>query len=154
MNWQPFMKQRAAEFKIEEISLFIKQAEIASRKRDFSERAWAKLTEQRMMSAEQHSALWQARVDLFRDLEAALGEDPAGATAHALAARWMQQIEAASAGDLEIKAGLLQGWSHRHGWPDSQRWRVEALHFMSFDRFEKCADFLDRAVAAGSTHAD
>jgi uncharacterized damage-inducible protein DinB len=42
---------------------------------------------------------------------------------------------------------MLKGWSHRRNWPNSKRWQVEGLHMMSFDRFEKAADFLDQAAA-------
>jgi len=90
--------------------------------------------------------LWQARVDLFRDIEKALGEDPAGEIAQALAERWQTQLDEASGGDAEIKAALLWGWENRQNWPPSMRWQVEALHMMSFERFEKAADFLDKAA--------
>jgi TipAS antibiotic-recognition domain len=83
---------------------------LPSRKKYFSESAWDKLMELRKRT-EDHSAQWQARVDLFRDIEAALGEDPGGEKAQELAARWQAQIEEASGGDPEIKLGLLAGWS-------------------------------------------
>jgi hypothetical protein len=51
--------------------------------------------------------MWQARVDLFRDIEKALEEDPAGDIAQALVARWEAQQNEASGGDSEIKAALL-----------------------------------------------
>lgn len=53
-----------------------------------------------------------------------------------------------SGGDAEIKRAMLNGWLHRKQWPQSQRWRVERLHLMTWERFEKAADFLDRARAA------
>ncbi|MBZ5634142.1 MAG: MerR family transcriptional regulator [Acidobacteriia bacterium] len=143
-HWPPIMKQRIAEFKVEEASAFIKLAALSSRKRYFSEGAWAKLMKLRE-NEKDHSRMWQARVDLFRDIEKALGEDPAGEIAQALVARWKAQQDDASGGDPEIKAGLLRGWSNRRNWPPSMRWQVEALHMMSFERFEKAADFLDRA---------
>jgi hypothetical protein len=149
-NWPVAMKERAAEFHMEEVSLFIKQAALAQRKKYFSENAWAKLMKL-LQRTEDHSAQWQARVDLFREIEAALGEDPASEKAQALAARWQAQMEEASGGDPEIKLGLLAGWSRRREWPTSLRWQVEGLHTMSFERFEKCADFLDRAVAAAKS---
>ena len=148
-NWPTAMKQRAAEYKMEEVHAFIKQATLASRKKYFSDRAWAKLMELSKQT-EDHSAQWQARVNLFRDIEAALGEDPSGEKAQELAARWQAQLDANSGGDPEIRAGLLAGWSRRPEWPASLRWQVEALHMMSFDRFERAADFLDRAVAASA----
>ena len=146
-NWPAALKERAAELRMEEVNLFMRQAHLAQRKKYFSAGAWNKLMELRKRTGD-HSAQWQARVDLFRDIEAALGEDPAGAKAQELAARWQAQIEEASGGDPEIKLGLLAGWSRRREWPASLRWTVEALHLMSFERFEKAADFLDRAVEA------
>ena len=151
-HWPPVMKQRMAEFKVEEATAFIKLAAMSSRKRYFSEAAWAKLLKLfKEQSVSDHSRMWQARVDLFRDIEKALGEDPAGETGQALVARWKAQLDEASGGDPEIKAALLRGWSNRKNWPPSVRWQVEALHMMSFERFERCADFLDRAVAFSST---
>jgi DNA-binding transcriptional MerR regulator len=42
---------------------------------------------------------WQARVDLFRDIESALGADPAGETAQALARRCLAQMDETCAAD-------------------------------------------------------
>ena len=145
-HWPPVMKQRLAEFKVEEATAFIKLAVLASRKQYFSEEAWAKLMKLRENETD-HSRMWQARVDLFADIEKALLRDPAGEIAQALVARWRAQLDEASGGDPEIKAALLHGWTNRRNWPPSMRWQVEALHMMSFDRFERCADFLDRAAA-------
>jgi MerR family transcriptional regulator, thiopeptide resistance regulator len=149
-HWPPVMKQRMAEFKVEECSAFIKMAVLSSRKQYFSERAWAKLMKLRENVGD-HSRQWQARVDLFADIEKALLRDPAGEIAQALVARWRAQLDAASGGYAEIKTALLHDWTNRRNWPPSVRWRVEALHMMSFERFERCADFLDRAAAFSST---
>lgn len=127
LNWPEALKQRAAEFRLEEVHAFLKQAAIAANKPHFSEEAWAGLMELQKQPAAEHSPQWQARVDLFRDLEAASGEDPAGENAQALAARWRAQLEVNSGGNPEIKAALLNGWRHRRGWPASHRWQVERL---------------------------
>ena len=148
-HWPPVMKQRLAEFKVEEVTAFIKLAVMSSRKQYFSEGAWAKLMKLRE-NVEDHSRQWQARVDLFADIEKALLRDPAGEIAQALVARWRAQLDEASGGDAEIRTALLRGWTNRKHWPPSVRWQVEALHMMSFERFERCADFLDRAAAFGS----
>ena len=145
-HWPPVMKQRMAEFKVEECTAFIKMAATSPRKQYFSEEAWAKLVKLRENESH-HSRMWQARVDLFADIEKALLRDPAGEIAQALVARWSAQLDEASGGYPEIKTALLRGWTNRRHWPPSVRWQVEALHMMSFDRFERCADFLDRAVA-------
>jgi len=149
-HWPPVMKQRLAEFKVEEATAFIKLAAQSSRKRYFSEDAWAKLMKLRE-NVEDHSRIWQARVDLFADIEKALLRDPAGEIAQALVARWRTQLDQASGGNAEIKAALLDGWANRRHWPPSVRWQAEALHMMSFERFEQAADFLDRAAALSTT---
>jgi DNA-binding transcriptional MerR regulator len=145
-HWPPVMKQRMAEFKVEETTAFIKMAALSSRKQYFSEEAWAKLVKLRE-NVEDHSRQWQARVDLFADIEKALLRDPAGEVAQALVARWRAQLDEASGGDPEIKTALLHGWTNRRHWPPAVRWQVEALHMMSFERFERAANFLDRAAA-------
>ena len=146
-HWPPVMKQRMAEFRLEEVTAFIKLAVLSSRKKYFSEEAWAKLLKLQQQSGEDHSRQWQARVDLFHDIEKTPEKDPAGEIAQALVARWNAQQDEASGGDPEIKAALLRTWAHRRDWPASVRWHVEALHMMSFERFEKAADFLDKAAA-------
>ena len=146
-HWPPVMKQRMAELRVEECTAFIKLAVLSSRKQYFSEEAWAKLVKLRENETD-HSRMWQARVDLFADIEKALLRDPAGEIAQALVARWRAQLDEASGGDPEIKTALLRGWTNRRNWPPSVQ--VEALHMMSFERFERCADFLDRAAAFNS----
>jgi DNA-binding transcriptional MerR regulator len=145
-HWPPAMKRRIAEFNLVEVTEFIKAASLCSRKKYFSEAAWAKVVELRTQSDEAFSRAWQARVDLFRDVEAALGEDPAGEKAKALAVRWMAQIEAASGGDRDVKAGLMKTWADRRHWPATLRWQTEGLYMMPFERFERAADFIDEAV--------
>ncbi len=89
------------------------------------------------------SSVWQQRLDLFRDIEAALNEDPAGEKGHALARRWMEQLEEASAGDAEVRAGLLKSWADRRNWTAILRWNMEVMVMMNSERFDRSADFLD-----------
>lgn len=149
-HWPAAMKQRLAEFKIEEVTDFIKLAAMWRGKEMFSEEAWTRLMRLRQAGATEHSRLWQARVDLFQDIEQALWQDPAGEAGQALVARWRAQIDEASGGDPEIRKMLLNGWANRSNWPETMRWQIERLHMMSFERFEKAAEFLDRAVAAST----
>jgi MerR family transcriptional regulator, thiopeptide resistance regulator len=144
-NWPPAMKLRIEEFHLEELNDFMKKASVAQPKRYFSEAGWAKLHTQDPMES---SRRWQARVDLFRDIEAALGEDPAGEKAQALAARYRALVEDFTSGDREVKAGLEKMWADRRHWPRPLRWPIEALYSMADERFDRCADFLDQALAA------
>jgi DNA-binding transcriptional MerR regulator len=55
--------------------------------------------------------------ELFRDVEAALDEDPAGAKAQALAARWGALIREFTGGDPEVTKGLNNVWKDPSGLP-------------------------------------
>jgi DNA-binding transcriptional MerR regulator len=88
----------------------------------YSETAQAKV--------EERKALWspesQARVtrdwnELFRDVEAALNEDPASAKAQALAARWKKLLSEFTGGDPEIQKGLNAMYADQPNWPEPQR---------------------------------
>jgi hypothetical protein len=79
-HWLPAMKRKIAAFNLEEVTAFIKQAAISSPKQYFSEEAWATYVLLRDRSPEEVSRSWQA----FRDVESALGQDPAGEPAQAL----------------------------------------------------------------------
>lgn len=150
-HWPPVMQQRLAEFKVEEVHDFIRLAKLSAAKPTFSEETWASIMSLHRMSNAEHSRLWQARVDLFCDIEKNLGEDPAGDAAQALVARWKAQTVEISGGKAELIATRQHNWAHRKHWPESLRWEIERVHMMSWERFEKAADFLDRAVAAGVT---
>ena len=54
---------------------------------------------------------------LFADVEAALGEDPAGAKAQALAARWKKLVGEFTGGDPQIQQGLNAMYADQASWP-------------------------------------
>lgn len=80
-------------------------------KRYYSEDVWIK--------RRQHYEDWPSREwkDLYRDVEAVLGEDPAGEKAQAPAARWMQMVESESEGDPDVRFGMMGAWNDRQYWP-------------------------------------
>ena len=90
---------------------------------------------------------WQRLRDLYRDVDAATEEDPAGELAQSLAARWKLHIEKSSGGDPEVKEGLLKARADRSNWPTTLKWQAEAIYGLSFDRFLKATDFMDRVLA-------
>ena len=55
--------------------------------------------------------------ELFRDVEAALDEDPASETAQALGARWKKLVAGFTGGDREVGAGLNRLYADRPNWP-------------------------------------
>jgi MerR family transcriptional regulator, thiopeptide resistance regulator len=152
-QWPPAMKRRIEAFKLEEVTAFIKQAAMSSPKQYFSEEAWARFVVLMDRGPEEVSRVWQARVDLFRDVESALGQDPAGEPAQALAARWRAQMDNTSGGDPGVKAGLMTQWADRQRWSATLRWQMVGLTMMSDERFDKAADFIDAAVAADARGA-
>jgi thioredoxin len=147
-NWPPAMKRRIEEFRLEEITAFLGRAFAAEQKKYFSEVGWVKL---HSPEAQVHSSRWQARVDLFREIAEALGEDPAGERGQKIAARFRAQREDFTKGDPDVKAGLDKMWADRRNWRRPLRWQTEVLCGQQDERFDRCADFLDQALAAAHT---
>ena len=146
-HWPPAMKQRIAEFNLEAVFEFIAAVAAASREKYFSERAWALLVELRRDRMELDlSSSWQARVDLFAEIEAALSEDPRGTKAQDLADRWLAQIELDCLGDAEVRLGVMKLWTDRGNWSATLRHQMQGLHMMSYEQILRCADFIDRAA--------
>lgn len=89
-------------------------------KKYYSEQALASLAD-RQVSTE---VIEQAQRDwavLIKDVEAALGEDPAGPKAQALAARWRKLIEAFTGGNGEVQAGLNKLYADQANWPATMK---------------------------------
>lgn len=148
-HWPEAVRRRIAAFNLEAVYDYIRRAALCSGKKYFSDEAWTIVCDLRRRPAEEISRAWQARVDLFRDVERALGEDPAGERGQSLAARWTAQLEESSHGHPGVRAGLVKQWADRSQWSAVLRWWAEGLYMMSFDRFEKAARFIDDAVVAG-----
>jgi DNA-binding transcriptional MerR regulator len=147
-HWPPAMKRTIAEFRLEEVHEFIRQTAVYSRKKYFSAEAWEKLEQVRQRNDEDLSMWWQKLVDLYRDIEAALGEDPAGELAQSLVTRWRERMDHSSGGDAGVKEGILKGWADRRNWATTMKWQAEAIYQMSFERFLRAAEFIDRAREA------
>lgn len=80
--------------------------------------------------------------DLFRDVEAALDEDPASAKAQALAARWGALIQSFTQGDPEISKGLNNVWKNPSGLPAETQANMKP--YMN----PKVHEFIQKAFAA------
>ncbi len=111
-------------------------------KKYYNEEAQAKMAEKRAQWTpelqEQATKDWS---DLFRDVEASLGEDPAGAKAQALAARWRKLIEGFTGGDPDVSAGLNKVWADRQNWPETLQ--QQAKPFVN----PKVSEFMGKAMA-------
>jgi DNA-binding transcriptional MerR regulator len=97
-------------------------------KRYYSEEAQAKMAERReQWNPELQAEATKAWTDLFRDVEAALGDDPASEKVQALAARWKKLVGAFTGGDPEISAGVKKAWGDRQNWPGSMKQQSAAF---------------------------
>jgi hypothetical protein len=98
-------------------------------KRYFTNETWAK--------GRQHYEQWPSEHwrDLYRDVEAALGDDPSGDKAQALAARWVALVERDAGGDPVIRAGMWKAWVDRRNWPEELRQRLIAFKVEQLTRF-------------------
>jgi hypothetical protein len=141
------MKRRIAEFNLEKVHEFIQQAVLSSRKKYFSKEAWPRVVEIRNDPA-RLSAMWQSRVDLFREVETSLGREPDREMVKAIAVRWKSFLDAASGGDPSVKAGVMNVWADRKNWTATLRWLEEALSMVTGERFDTAADFIDKVVAS------
>jgi DNA-binding transcriptional MerR regulator len=98
------------------------QENIEFTKKYYSEQAQAKLAEKRAeWNPELQAEATRAWTELFRDVEAALGEDPAGEKAQALAARWRKLVEGFTGGDPDVSQGLGKAWADRANWSSSMK---------------------------------
>jgi DNA-binding transcriptional MerR regulator len=89
-------------------------------KKYYSDDAWAELTSRRegmtdetRQAAKEGTRKWQA---LYADIAASLDQDPAGAPAQALLARWQALIDEFTGGSRAIASGLGRAWQDRGNW--------------------------------------
>jgi DNA-binding transcriptional MerR regulator len=111
----------------------------------YSPEAWTRIKDVHPgWSPELHGKPYQDWLDLFRDVEAALGEDPSGEKAQALGERWKALEIAYTCGDPEIAEGLNKMFADKSNWPNSMKERMA--------RFQNRAvwEFMRRVFASGS----
>ena len=108
----------------------------------YSEEALEKL-KNRKWTPEMQAQTTKKWNDLFRDVEAALGEDPAGAKAQALAARWGALIHEFTQGDPGVSKGLNNVWKNPSGLPAETQANMKP--YMN----PKVHEFIQKAFAAG-----
>jgi DNA-binding transcriptional MerR regulator len=113
-------------------------------KKYYTEGAQAKIEERKHLWSPENQERWSKEwSDLFRDVEAALGEDPGGARAQALAARWKKLVEGFTGGDPQITSGLSKMYQDRPNWPATMQQRMQPFSN------KKVWEFIQKAFAAG-----
>lgn len=113
-------------------------------KKYYSPEAQAKVEERKKLwSPELQERVSREWTQLFADIDAALGagENPAGANAQDLAARWRKLLEGFTGGDPEIQKGLNKMWTDQNNWPDPQA--------RSFKIKPEVVDFIMKAMRVG-----
>jgi len=96
-------------------------------KKYYSEEAQAKVESRKhLWSPELQERVSRQWAELFSDIEASLGEDPAGQKAQSLAARWKKLVEGFTGGDPEIQKGLNAMYADQQNWPErpKQNWQI------------------------------
>jgi MerR family transcriptional regulator, thiopeptide resistance regulator len=87
-------------------------------KKYHTDEGWAKIQNRRpQWTPELQERVSREWTELFRDVESALGEDPAGEKAQLLAARWKKLVEEFTGGDREVATGVARVWNDRPNWP-------------------------------------
>jgi DNA-binding transcriptional MerR regulator len=71
---------------------------------------------------------------LYRDVIAAIGSDPRGPLAQALADRWLAIVQGASP-HVAIRTGLIKAWADREHWPAALKRRVAEYDIERATRF-------------------
>jgi len=138
-NWPAAMQQRIEEYHLDKIVPFIGQALAGSRKKYYSDAAWAKVTGRTQEEIAEIAAAWKA---LFLEVGAVLDEDPASERAQALCKRWMDLVEKTSGGDTEVRSGSMKVWADHRNWPAAMRQRLEMYPL------DKIVAFIGQALAA------
>jgi DNA-binding transcriptional MerR regulator len=90
-------------------------------KKYYSDDARAKVADRKpLWSPELQAKVSRQWSELVADVEAAVGrgEDPSGATAQSLAARWKELLAGFIGGDPGVQRGLNKMWADRDNWPD------------------------------------
>lgn len=94
----------------------------------YSPEAWNRIsTLHPGWSPELQGKAYQDWIDLFRDVAAAVDEDPAGEKAQALGERWKALELSFTRGDAEIAAGVNKMYADEANWPDSMKQKMTAF---------------------------
>lgn len=110
----------------------------------YNEAAQAKIAARRQeWSPELQDRVSRAWMDLIRDVEAALGEDPAGAKGQILAGRWMGLVEEFTGGDPDVTSGLKTLWADKVNWPAEAQQQAEPFRITP-----RVMAFIEQAIAA------
>lgn len=111
-------------------------------KKYYSDEAWGKIKgNKQQWTPELQERVSREWAELIRDVEALLGEDPAGAKAQALADRWMSLVEEFTQGDKDVTTGVTNLYKDRANWPADFQQQMKPF------RNPKVWSFIQQALA-------
>ena len=122
------------------------QSDMDWTKKYYSEEAQAKVEARKhLWSPELQERVSKQWAELFVDIEASLGEDPAGQKAQSLVARWKKLVEAFTSGDAEIQKGLNAMYADQANWPKGPKrnWQIRPEIQGFIMKAMKCAGKID-----------
>lgn len=149
-NWPVRMRQRIDDLNLEAVMELVNEAARCAPRKYFTEAAWSIYAARRNSPPESMSRLWQSRVNLFRDVEAALESGHREERAPQLLSRWHEELDASGGTDPDVRDGLRRMWADRARWSASLRWQMEAFHMMPYARLAQVADFFERCESENS----
>jgi DNA-binding transcriptional MerR regulator len=135
-NWPASEQKRMASFRLEQVSEFISTVIACGRRKYFTKEDWAKLMAHwRNSTPESRAQISLGWIELYRDVEACLGEDPASEKAQSLALRWAEMVEISTGGDSGIKLGYAKAWADRKHLPPALQQQASSLNVERIFRF-------------------
>ena len=123
--WPDAVQNQFSEFKLYEISQFIAKAFAAYRSKHYGEIVWVKELDSFTLEEKERFPL--ATVDLSFKIEESHDNDPAGETAQALAARWMEVIESRTGGKRDVKIPYESLLRWMEAWPAHIHQKLRSL---------------------------
>jgi DNA-binding transcriptional MerR regulator len=110
----------------------------------YNDEAQAKIaTRRESWSPELQERVSRQWTELIQDVEAALGEDPAGEKARALAARWTSLVEEFTGGDAAVTSGLKNLYADKANWPNEAKQQMQPFRISP-----EVWNFVSRAIEA------
>jgi DNA-binding transcriptional MerR regulator len=138
-HWPEAMRARLAEHRVDRATRFVNAV--------LWERWEAERLERERTGHAAPARVSDARIDLYRDCAAAVGDDPSGDRGQGLVARWQAILDAECGGDAETIGQQMAAWRSRHTWTPAMQRYIASCYAMDADSWRCAADFLEAAYA-------
>ena len=136
-HWPEAMRARLTELRVDRATRFVNTV--------LWERWEAERLEHERHGHPAPARVSDARIDLYRDCAAAVSEDPAGAVAQRLVARWRAILDAECGGDAATIEQQIAAWRSRRTWTPAMLRYISSCYAMDAASWLPAADFLEQA---------